>query len=83
MDNTKDMTMREMLKDKQVIFCYFADDTFYYKTDDGFEFPVPLSEVKGATFLREDKAIFFMRWIREHRSRGGLKYVAVSSNKGD
>ena len=31
-----------------------------------FEFPVPISDTAGARFLRSDKGIFFMRWIRKH-----------------
>jgi hypothetical protein len=32
----------------------------------GFEFPVPISDIGNATFLSEDKAILFMRYIRKH-----------------
>jgi hypothetical protein len=31
-----------------------------------FEFPVPIADVGTATFLAEDKAILFMRYIRTH-----------------
>jgi hypothetical protein len=31
-----------------------------------FEFPVPIEDTAGARFLRSDKGIFFMRWIRKH-----------------
>jgi hypothetical protein len=31
-----------------------------------FEFPVPIADVGTATFLAEDKAILFMRYIRKH-----------------
>jgi len=38
--------------------------------DDGlksiWEFPVPLEDTPGATFLREDKPSFFMRWMRRY-----------------
>ena len=33
---------------------------------DGFQFPVPLADIGTATLLAEDKALFFMRWIRRH-----------------
>lgn len=29
-------------------------------------FPVPISDIGNATFLAEDKAILFMRYIRKH-----------------
>ncbi len=31
-----------------------------------FEFPVPISDIGGATFLAEDKAALMMRYIRKH-----------------
>ena len=37
-----------------------------YVCEDGFEFPVPMVDTKGAEFKAEDKGLFFMRWIRKH-----------------
>lgn len=53
-----------------VNFSFFKDDCLWYKTDDGFEFPVPITDTTNAqggspTFLATDKAIYFMRWIRK------------------
>lgn len=31
-----------------------------------FQFPVPLNDIGTATLKSEDKAIYFMRWIRRH-----------------
>lgn len=31
-----------------------------------FIFPVPISDIGNATFLAQDKAILFMRYIRKH-----------------
>lgn len=31
-----------------------------------FEFPVPISDCGDATFLAQDKALLFMRYIRKH-----------------
>ena len=52
---------------QKVHFQYFRDDEFWYKTDKGLLFPVALKEVQAgkATFLAEDKALYFMRWIRK------------------
>ncbi len=47
-------------------FSFYRAGNLYYTTDSGLEFPVPLEDTDGATFLSEDKAIFFMRWIRNH-----------------
>lgn len=51
--------------DKKVKFRRLADEQMFYQTEDGFEFPVPLTETVGAVFLSEDKASLFMRWIRK------------------
>lgn len=60
------MNIKDMVKDKQVRFSFYRDKQLFYKTEDGFEFPVPIDDVGNATFLAEDKAILFMRWIRKH-----------------
>jgi len=53
---------------QQVHFEYYRDNELWYKTDSGFLFPVPLiaKEIGSATFLRDDKAILFMRYIRKY-----------------
>lgn len=61
------LNITDMVKgSKKVYFVSFRKDHLLYKTECGFEFPVPLSDVGDATFLSEDKALFFMRWIRKH-----------------
>jgi hypothetical protein len=59
------MTLKEMVKDKMVRFVYYRDGELIYITEDGFEFVVPISDAGTGTFKAEDKAIFFMRWIRK------------------
>jgi hypothetical protein len=62
---------------KKVYFSYYRDKEFWYRHQDGFLFPVPLSEVDDpasrATLLAEDKAIYFMRWMK--------KYIEVAKNE--
>jgi len=59
--------IKEMVKDnRKVTFLCYKDNEFWYKTENGFEFPVPISDTAGAIFLPEDKALVFMRWIRKH-----------------
>jgi hypothetical protein len=53
-------------KGKTVRFVALMAGSIWYETEDGFAFPVPLSETDGATFLAEDKALFYMRFIRVH-----------------
>lgn len=60
--NLKDM----ILGDKKVVFVRFQDNQLWYQADNGFEFPIPVDDAAGGTFLAEDQASFFMRWIRKH-----------------
>ena len=61
------MELKHMVKDhKKVKFSFYRDKELWYITEDGFEFPVPLQDVGTATFMAEDRAILFMRYIRKH-----------------
>lgn len=61
------MTIKEMVRDhKKVRFSFYREKELWYTTEDGFEFPVPIEDVGNATFLAEDRAILFMRYIRKH-----------------
>lgn len=63
----------ELLKSRvksPVNFAYFRDGSLWYHCHDGWEFPVSVGDTMNAqggspTFLREDKGIVFMRWIRK------------------
>jgi hypothetical protein len=60
-------TIKDMVKDnKRVRFSFYRDRQLFYQTECGFEFPVPIDDIGNATFLAEDKAILFMRYIRRH-----------------
>lgn len=50
---------------KQVHFKFFRGVNLYYETECGFVFPVPVADVGDATFLPQDKAILFMRYINK------------------
>ncbi len=56
----------EMIKGKKVTFLHYAHKELWYTTECGFEFPVPIEDCGDATFLAEDKAMLFMRYIRKH-----------------
>lgn len=51
---------------KQVTFTHYFDGDLWYRTECGFSFPVPVSDAGTATFLAEDRAMLFMRYIRKH-----------------
>lgn len=57
--------LKDEVKDKKVKFKFYRAQHLWYETESGFEFPVPLEEAGEATFLAEDKAMLFMRYIRK------------------
>lgn len=59
------MKIKEHVKGR-VKFVKYQDATLYYKTETEIQFAVPIEDTGGAVFLNEDKALFFMRWIRKH-----------------
>jgi hypothetical protein len=61
------LSVKDMVKDnKQVTFIHYKEGELWYRTEDGFEFPVPVADVGTATMLASDKALLFMRYIRKH-----------------
>ncbi len=58
------MTLKDHVKGK-VTFQHYRDNQLFYKTDSGLVFPVPIEDIGNATFLAEDKAMLFMRYIRK------------------
>lgn len=60
------MKIMELVKNRTAYFVRYQDGALWYRTDDGFEFPISNEEAKGAVFLPEHKAIHLMRWIRKH-----------------
>ena len=61
------MNIKDLVKDKRVKFSYYKEQELWYFVDGtDFKFPVPTDDVGNATFLSEDKANLFMRWIRKH-----------------
>ena len=69
-------TLKDMVKgDKKARFAYYRDQALHYETEDGFVFPVPISETGSATYNAEERAMLLMRYIRKHlevlsRSKG-------------
>jgi hypothetical protein len=60
-------TLKEMVSGgKMVHFSHYRHKELWYKTDDGFEFPVPIDDIGDATFLATEKALQMMRYIRKH-----------------
>ena len=60
------LNITEIVKDQTATFLYYIDGNLWYATDNGFKFPIPIDDTKGACFNKEHKAITLMRWIRKH-----------------
>jgi len=67
----KSVKLIDLVRDnKKVRFAMFRNKEFWYQHEDGLVFPIALSEIDNpaspATLLAEDKAIYFMRWMKKY-----------------
>jgi hypothetical protein len=61
------MNIKEMVAEgRKVRFLRYKLGELWYITETCFEFPVPVTDCGDGTFLAEDRAILFMRYIRKH-----------------
>ena len=60
------MNIKDIVKNQNAHFVFYRDKALFYETDNGFQFPVPLSDAGSATLNKEEKAILLMRYIRKH-----------------
>ena len=58
------MTLKDHIKGN-VEFQYYRDGQLFYITETALVFPVPIEDTGKGTFLRTDKAMYFMRYIRK------------------
>lgn len=77
-------TIKEMVANNQKVqFVKYLDGNLYYKTECAFEFPVPVTDIGNATFLAEDRAMLFMRYIRKHVDLIGKAKAATEIESKD
>lgn len=65
--------------DAKAHFQFYRKGELWYKTDCGFEFPVPVSDAGDGTFNQTERAMLMMRYIRkqlESIKEGQLDSVA-------
>ena len=61
-------SLKELVKDRRVYFSHYRQGHLYYHLPDGdhtWQFPVPIDDTGEGVFLAEDKALLFMRYIRQ------------------
>lgn len=69
--------IKDMVKDgKKVRFVQYKHNQLWYETECGFKFPVDTNDTGDGTFLAEDKAMLFMRYIRK-----AIKEIEEVENK--
>lgn len=66
-------SVKDLVKNKQVSFSKYRQGNFYYTIKvyfgeeenefDEYQFPVPDDDIGDGTLERDEKAIYFMRWI--------------------
>lgn len=67
------LSLKELTVGKTVTFSRYQKGELWYTVglneDDNefFEFPVPVSDTGDGEFKAIDSAMYFMRWIRQHR----------------
>ncbi len=59
-------TIKERVSGTVVTFSHYQRGELWYVCEDGFTFPVPITDTGDGEFKVRDKATFFMRWIRKH-----------------
>jgi hypothetical protein len=77
-------TLKTLVSDgKRVHFQFFRKGELWYKTDDGFEFAVPVSDTGDGVFLASDRAMLFMRYIRKQLEANaeGLASAGVENDQ--
>lgn len=77
--------IKSMVKDGKVAtFQYYRKNELWYKTECGFMFPVPVSDVGDGTFNAEEKAMLMMRYIRKQIAAHATddNYVFVQNEHG-
>lgn len=58
--------VKDLIKDTKVRFLYYRKKELWYEIiEKNFRFPVPIEDTGDGTFLAEDKAMIFMRYIRK------------------
>ena len=61
------LNLKDIVKDgKKANFIFYRQKELWYKTECGFEFPVPIEDAGDGVFQVEEKALLLMRYIRKH-----------------
>ena len=74
------MNIKEIVRNNTVRFVRYRQGIAYYGVDvpaaGRYQFPVPLDDIGDATLELEDKAIYFMRYIKRAMGEGSFVPLA-------
>ena len=59
------MNVKECIAGNATFLCY-RNSMLWYTCANGFEVPIPITDVGDTTFNKVEKGIMLMRWIRKH-----------------
>lgn len=75
------MNIKDIVKDNTVRFVRYRQGIAYYGVTvpaaGAYLFPVPLDDIGDATLELEDKAILFMRYIKQAMNNGSFVPLAA------
>jgi hypothetical protein len=56
--------LSELVVGRTAEFQYYRGEKFYYETDDGFLFTIPLSDLAEDILPAKEQALYFLKWIK-------------------
>ncbi|MEL6670652.1 MAG: hypothetical protein AAFR61_00545 [Bacteroidota bacterium] len=71
-------SLKDLVKDRRVYFSHYRKGHLFYHLpydDQTWQFPVPVADVGDGVFLAEDKALLFMRYIRQAMKNSELVLI--------
>jgi hypothetical protein len=63
---------------RKVRFVKAYSGNLWYETELGFQFPVPVADMGNGTFLVEDKAMLFLKYIRRQAKHHEASSLAAA-----
>lgn len=80
------MNITNLVKNRTAIFHHYRNGYLFYNIqteDELFQFGVPTEDVAGATLPAEEKAIFFMRWIKKWVTNPKGNHIVTVDDEGN
>jgi len=72
-------TIKQIIENNTAQFSFYQEGKVYYSIsveNDMYEFPIPIEEVGTGVLLRDEKAIYFMKWIKKAIETETMRYTS-------